>query len=77
MLAVRAKKENGRWSIDYLPQGHGSRSISETNFSPSGFAPGSQSTSFSAWLPLLLGFVALILIVVLIDRGPYRRRKLA
>jgi hypothetical protein len=51
-----------------------SRSISETNFSPAGFAPGSQSTSLSAWLPLLLGFFGLILIVALIDRGLSRRR---
>src|SRR5439155_22665013 len=73
LLAVRVKKANGRWLIDYLRQGHSSRSISETNFSPSGFSPGSQSTSFSAWLPLLLGFLGLILIVALADRGLSRR----
>ena len=75
MLAVRVKKANGRWLIDYLRQGHSSRSVDETNFSPSGFSPGSQSTSFTAWLPLLLGFAALIGLVVLVERGLTRRRK--
>jgi hypothetical protein len=75
LLAIRLKKANGRWLIDYLRQGHASRSIYETNFSPPGFSPGSQSTSFTAWLPLLLGFFALILLVVLVDRGLSRRRK--
>ncbi len=74
LLAIRLKETNGGWLIDYLKQGHSSRSVSETNFSPGGFSPGSPSTSFSAWLPLLLGFVALILIVALIDRGLSRRR---
>jgi hypothetical protein len=77
LLAVRVRKTNRGWLIDYLRQGHSSRSISETNFSPPGFSPGSQSTSFGAWLPLLLGFLGLILIVGLVDRGLSRRRKLA
>jgi hypothetical protein len=77
LLAVRVRKTNGGWLIDYLRQGHSSRSISETNFSPPGFSPGSQSTSFTAWLPLLLGFLGLILIVGVVDRGLSRRRKLA
>lgn len=75
LLAVRVKKAKGRWLIDYLRQGHASRSIYETNFSPPGFSPGSQSTSFTAWLPLLLGLVALIALVVLVERGLSRRRK--
>ena len=75
LLAVRVKKENGRWLIDYLRQGHSSRSISETNFSPPGFSPGSQSTSLTAWLPLLLGLVALIALVVIVERALSRRRR--
>jgi hypothetical protein len=75
LLAVREKKANGRWLIDYLRQGHSSRSVSETNFSPSGFAPGSQSTSLTAWLPLLLGLLVLIVLVVLAERGLSRRRR--
>jgi hypothetical protein len=75
LLAVRVKKSEGRWLIDYVRQGHSSRSVYETNFSPSGFSPGSQSTSFAAWLPLLLGFCGLILFVVLVDRVLARRRK--
>jgi hypothetical protein len=76
LLAVRVKKTNGgRWLIDYLRQGHSSRSISETNFSPPGFSPGSQSTSFTAWLPVLLGLVVLIALVVLVERGLSRRRR--
>ena len=74
LLAVRVKKTNGRWLIDYLRQGHSSRSISETNFSPPGFSPGSQSTSLTAWLPLLLGLVALIALVVIVERALSRRR---
>lgn len=74
LLAVRVKKANGRWLIDYLRQGHSSRSVYETNFSPSGFAPGSQSTSFTAWLPLLLGLLGLIVLVVLVERGLSRKR---
>jgi hypothetical protein len=75
LLAVRVKKANGRWLIDYLRQGHASRSIYETNFSPPGFSPGSQSTSFTAWLPLLLGFVGLILLVVMVERALSHRRR--
>jgi hypothetical protein len=75
LLAVRVKKAKGRWLIDYLRQGHSSRSVSETNFSPSGFAPGSQSTSFTAWLPLLLGLLALIVLVVLAERGLSHKRR--
>jgi hypothetical protein len=75
LLAVRAKKANSRWLIDYLRQGHASRSIYETNFSPPGFSPGSQSTSFTAWLPLLLGLVVLILLVVLVERALSRSRR--
>jgi hypothetical protein len=75
LLAVRVKKANGRWLIDYLRQGHSSRSISETNFSPPGFSPGSQSTSLTAWLPLLLGLVVLIALVVLVERALSHRRR--
>jgi hypothetical protein len=75
LLAVRVKNANGRWLIDYLRQGHSSRSISETNFSPPGFSPGSQSTSLTAWLPLLLGLVVLILLVVLVERALSRSRR--
>jgi hypothetical protein len=75
LLAVRVKKTNGRWLIDYLRQGHSSRSISETNFSPPGFSPGSQSTSLTAWLPLLLGLVVLIALVVMVERALSHRRR--
>jgi hypothetical protein len=75
LLAIRLRKVNRRWLIDYLREGNVSRSISETNFSPAGFSPGSQSTSLSAWLPLLLGFVGLIVLVALVDRGLSRRRR--
>jgi hypothetical protein len=75
LLGVRVKKANGRWLIDYLRQGHSSRSISETNFSPPGFSPGSQSTSLTASLPLLLGLVVLIALVVMVERALSRRRR--
>lgn len=37
--------------------------------------PSLQSTSFTAWLPLLLGLLGLIALVVLIERGLSRRRR--
>lgn len=75
LLAMRLKKASGRWLIDYLRQGHVSRSVSETNFSPSGFSPGSQSTSLSAWWPLLLGLLGLIVLVALVEFGLSGRRR--
>jgi hypothetical protein len=69
LFAIRLRKASGRWLIDYLRQGHVSRSVSETNFSPSGFSPGSQSTSLSAWWPLLLGLLGLIVLVALVEFG--------
>ena len=75
LLAIRLRKASGRWLIDYLRQGHVSRSVSETNFSPSGFSPGSQSTSLSAWWPLLLGILGLIVLVALVEFGLSGRRR--
>ena len=75
LLAIRLRKASGRWLIDYLRQGHVSRSVSETNFSPSGFSPGSQSTSLSAWWPLLLGLLGLIVLVALVEFGLSGRRR--
>jgi hypothetical protein len=75
LLAIRLRKASGRWLIDYLRQGQVSRSISETNFSPSGFSPGSQSTSLSAWWPLLLGLFGLIVLVTLVEFGLSGRRR--
>ena len=75
LLAIRLKKASGRWLIDYLRQGHGSRSVSETNFSPSGFSPGSQSTSLSAWWPLFIGLLGLIALVALVEFGLSGRRR--
>jgi hypothetical protein len=75
LLAIRLRKASGLWLIDYLRQGHVSRSVSETNFSPSGFSPGSQSTSLSAWWPLLLGILGLIVLVALVEFGLSGRRR--
>ena len=75
LLAIRLRKASGRWLIDYLRQGHVSRSVSETNFSPSGFSPGSQSTSLSAWWPLFIGLLGLIALVALVEFGLSGRRR--
>jgi hypothetical protein len=69
LFAVRFDKRPALgWRVTYVHEGHGSSYVDETNYSPSGFAPGSQPSSRSTWLILLGGFVALVALVVLVDR---------
>ena len=56
------------WRVAYVHEGHGSSYVSEANFSPAGFAPGSQPSSLGTWLILLGGFVALVVVVAVADR---------
>jgi len=56
------------WRVAYVHEGHGSSYVSETNYSPAGFAPGSQPNTLGTWLILLGGLVALVAVVVLADR---------
>ena len=61
------------WRVAYVHEGHGSTYVSETNFSPAGFAPGSQPNTLGTWLILLGGFVALVAVVAGADRLLSRR----
>jgi len=56
------------WRVAYVSEGHGSSRISESNFSPAGFAPGSHANTLGTWLILLGGFAALVAVVALLDR---------
>jgi hypothetical protein len=56
------------WRVAYVHEGHGSSYVSETSYSPAGFTPGSQPNTVGTWLILLGGFVALVIVVVLLDR---------
>jgi hypothetical protein len=68
LVAVRFGKQRGRWLVDYISQGHSSRLVDQSNFAPSGFLPGSYNQSKGDWLILLLGFLAVVAVVVLLDR---------
>lgn len=56
------------WRVAYVHEGHGSTYVTESNFSPAGFAPGSQPNTLGTWLILLGGFAALVAVVALADR---------
>jgi hypothetical protein len=56
------------WRVAYVHEGHGSSYVSESNYSPAGFAPGSQPNTLGTWLILLGGFVALVVVVAVADR---------
>ena len=69
LLAIRFEKTNGRWLVDYLHGGHSSSRISETNYSPPGFLPGSHQETLWTWLILVGGLLGLILIAALVSRA--------
>ncbi len=56
------------WRVAYVHEGHGSSYVTESNFSPAGFAPGSRPNTLGTWLILLGGFAALVAVVALLDR---------
>ncbi len=67
LVAIRFVKSD-RWLIDYLHRGHSSRYISQTNYAPSGFLPGSHVETLWTWAILVLGFLGVVAIVVFLDR---------
>ncbi len=67
LVAIRFAKTD-RWLVDYLHRGHSSRYISQANFAPQGFLPGSDNETFWTWAILALGFLGVVAIVVLLDR---------
>lgn len=56
------------WRVSYVHEGHGSSYVTESNYSPAGFAPGSQANTLGTWLIVLGGFLALVVVVALADR---------
>jgi hypothetical protein len=68
LVAVRFAKEHGRWLVDYVDQGHSSRLVDQSNYAPAGFLPGSHAQSAKDWAILLFGFLAVVAIVLLLDR---------
>lgn len=61
------------WRVAYMHEGHSSTYVTESNYSPAGFAPGSAVNSLATWLILLGGFAALVIVVALADRFLSRR----
>jgi hypothetical protein len=68
LVAVRFAKERGHWLVDYVDQGQSSRLVDQANYAPAGFLPGSHGQSTKDWAILILGFLAVVAIVVLLDR---------
>lgn len=56
------------WRVAYMHQGHSSTYVTESNYSPAGFVPGSRGETLGTWLILLGGLAGLIAVVALIDR---------
>ena len=68
LVAVRFAKQRGRWLVDYISQGHSSRLVDQSSYAPAGFLPGSHAQSTKDWAILILGFLAVVAIVVVLDR---------
>ncbi len=68
LVAVRFAKQRGHWLVDYINQGHSSRLVDQSNYAPAGFLPGSHAQSTKDWAILILGFLAVLAIVLLLDR---------
>jgi hypothetical protein len=68
LFAVRFEKSRGRWLVDYVHQGHGSRYISASNFAPAGFLPGSRHETVWTWLALAGGLLGIVALAVLVER---------
>ena len=68
LVAVRFAKERGHWLVDYINQGHSSRLVDQSNYAPVGFLPGSHGQSTEDWAILILGFLAVVAVVVVLDR---------
>lgn len=69
LFAVRFDKlDTLGWRVAYMHQGHSSSYVTEANYSPAGFTPGSRRETVGTWLILVGGLVGLIAAVALIDR---------
>ena len=56
------------WRVAYMHQGQASSHVTEADFSPAGFAPGSRHETAGTWLILFGGLAGLIVLVALADR---------
>ncbi len=74
LYALRFRKLDRRWLVDYVAQGHSSRLVDATTFAPAGFLPGTEKTSGWSWLVLAFGLAALIAAVAFVDWMFLRRR---
>ena len=68
LVAVRFAKTDGRWLVDYLHHDQSSRFVSQANYAPHGFLPGSHTETLWTWAILVLGFAAVVAIVAFLDR---------
>jgi hypothetical protein len=77
LLAMRFEKARGRWSLNYVHEGHSSRYVTASNYSPSGFIPGTRSETRWTWLILAGGLVALVALAALAERALSPRSRTA
>jgi hypothetical protein len=68
LVALRVQKHGRRWLLAYVGQGHASSLVSEANFAPHGFYPGSTPMSTSSWLPLVLALLLLVGVAAFVER---------
>ena len=69
LFAVRFDKLSALgWRVAYMHQGHASSRVTEADYSPAGFAPGSQHETVGTWLILLGGLALLIAVAAIVDR---------
>jgi hypothetical protein len=67
LYAVRYTHRNGRWGVDYVKEGQSSTYVSDREFAPAGFLPGSATTSIWWWLTIPLGFIVVIGLIAVVD----------
>lgn len=68
LYAIRFDKAHGRWRLAYTHQGIASSRVTQENFAPAGFEPGSRHETAWTWLALGLGLIGLVAVVALVDR---------
>jgi hypothetical protein len=67
LFAVRFDKTNGRWLVDYVHQGHGSKYVDDSNYAPAGFLPGSHQETLWTWLALVGGFLGIVAVAAFFE----------
>jgi hypothetical protein len=67
-VAIRLTKHGRGWLIDYLQRGHSSAFVSQANYAPHGFLPGSHEETLGTWSILVLSFLGVVAVVALADR---------